>query len=101
MRVLVFTAFVAVVGWPVFGVKGLVLFVPFWAIFETVYRLKVRGLLACPHCGFNPYLLLSNEERAKTEVREFWKKKLEAKGIPLPESHQQKVDAPSKSSVLS
>ena len=31
---------------------GVVAFLPFWTVFETIYRMKVRTLLGCPHCGF-------------------------------------------------
>ena len=75
-RIALCTAFFTLVTWPLFEFKGVVSFVPFWMIFETYFRLKLRTLLPCPNCGFDPYLLLQNVDLAKKEVKEHWERKL-------------------------
>lgn len=71
--------------WPVFGLKGLVSFIPIWAAFETLYRTRFRAHVSCPHCGFDPFLYLSNIKRARGEIEDYWRKKFEEKGIAYPE----------------
>ncbi|MBI4925694.1 MAG: hypothetical protein HY843_07200 [Bdellovibrio sp.] len=63
--------------WPVFSWKGLVSFIPFWMVFEIFYRIKIRALVGCPHCGFDPYLFLSHEEKAKQQMKDHLEKKYE------------------------
>lgn len=63
------TAVAMLLCWPWFGWKGIVLFVPLWAIFEFVYLGVLRGSLVCKNCGFDPYLAKSNPERAAQEVK--------------------------------
>ena len=58
---------------------------PFWAIFEVIYRWRTRALLPCKECGFDPYLYLIDPELAKKEVEDYWKKKFDDKGIPYPD----------------
>lgn len=72
LTTLVFTAAL----WPFFGAAGLFLILPFWILFEVLFRLRVRAELRCQHCGFDPTLFLADAERAKIEMREFWEKKL-------------------------
>ncbi|MGE0616378.1 MAG: hypothetical protein AB7P04_12130 [Bacteriovoracia bacterium] len=73
-----------VATWPWFGWKGMISLVPFWAIFETYYRLRLRTSLACPNCGFDPYLFLVDAKKARTEMVSFWKEKFAKQGIPYP-----------------
>lgn len=74
---------VATFSW--FEWKGLVAFVPFWALFETLYRLRARAQLVCRQCGFDPFLYLSDPKKARAEIELFWRKKFAEKGIPYPE----------------
>lgn len=71
--------------------KGVVSFVPFWSIFETIYRLRMRASLSCPHCGFDPYLFLIDSDRSKKEMDAYWRKKFADKGIPYPEPPKSKL----------
>ncbi len=71
--------------WPWMHWKGLVVVVPFWTVFEIIYRWRVRVRLPCPQCGFDPYLLLINLQWAQREVETHWKQKFIEKGIPYPE----------------
>ena len=86
------------VFWSFFGWKGIVSFVPLWAIYEISYRWRMRGALYCSKCGFDPYLFMIDEELAKKEVDTYWRKKLAEKGIPYPEknkgSHQPSSASP-------
>ncbi len=82
-------------GWPWLAWKGVVSFLPFWALFETIYRLRMRHALSCPHCGFDPYLYLDNVERAKEEMDAHWRRKFAEKGIPYPEKGGSPSPAPS------
>lgn len=73
------------VTWPLFEWKGIVSFVPFWVIFESFYRIRVRAKVRCNDCGFDPFLHLVDVKKARAEVEEHWRKKFEEKGIPFPE----------------
>jgi hypothetical protein len=78
-------AFFTLVTWNWFDWKGIVSFVPLWAIFEAVYRTRTRAHLNCPHCGFDPYLYLVDIKKARREIEDHWRKKFAEKGIPFPE----------------
>lgn len=72
--------FVPWIGW-----KTLVCFVPLWIAFETVYRARVRTSAACQHCGFDPFLYLSDPKRARNAIRDHWRRLYEEKGLEFPE----------------
>lgn len=71
-------------AWPIFEWKGLVAFVPFWAFFEVVYRIRLRAVLTCPHCGFDPVLYMRDVKAARAEIEKFWRAKFAEKGMPWP-----------------
>ena len=71
--------------WNWLGWRGLISFVPFWTLFEIVYRIKRRAALYCPNCGFDPYLYLTDPQRAREEIENHWRKKFAEKGVPFPE----------------
>jgi hypothetical protein len=87
--------------WPWFGWKGIVSILPFWSVFEFIYRWRMRAALGCPYCGFDPYLFLIDEDWAKREVETHWRKKYSDRGIPYPEkgAHLQPKGLDPKSSV--
>lgn len=70
---------------PWIGWKAIVCFVPLWITFETIYRAKVRDSVICSKCGFDPVLYLVEPGKARTAIREHWRKRFEEKGIPFPE----------------
>ncbi len=72
--------------WSVLGWRGVVSFVPFWTLFEIVYRWRLRAVLPCRQCGFDPYLFLADVDSAKVEIETHWKKKFAEKGIPYPDT---------------
>ncbi len=84
-QILLCSAFFTLVCWPLFEIKGMVSFVPFWALFEFLYRSRVRALAVCPNCGFDPFLYLTNLQGAQREFESYWRKRFEEKGVPYPE----------------
>ncbi len=84
-QVVLTALFFTVVTWSFFGWKGIISIVPFWTIFESVYRWRTRVALACPQCGFDPYLFLLDVKVAGKEVDAHWRKKFADKGVPYPE----------------
>ncbi len=85
LQVFLSTLMVTLLFWNWFNWKGLVSFLPLWSVFEVVYRWRMRVILVCSQCGFDPYLFLINHEWARREVENHWRKKLSEKGIPYPE----------------
>ncbi|MBN22009.1 MAG: hypothetical protein CL678_12080 [Bdellovibrionaceae bacterium] len=61
--------------WSFFEWKGIFSFVPLWIGFEVFYRIRMRIRLRCEHCGFDPYLYLTDTQKAKEEIQSFWKQK--------------------------
>lgn len=97
-QVVITAVFFTLVTWNWFGWKGMVSFLPFWTIFEAVYRSRVRAALSCPQCGFDPYLYLVDVERARREIEGHWRRKFAEKGIPFPEKNPAPEPAASKAS---
>ncbi len=85
LQVATTAVFLTAVTWNWLEWKGLVSFAPMWIAFEVIYRLRARGLLACPHCGFDPYLQLTDARKAREEIEAHWRRKFAEKGIPYPE----------------
>lgn len=81
-------AFFSLMTWKWLSWKGMVSFIPFWIVFEAYYRARMRTDLNCPHCGFDPYLYLIDNQKALVEIENHWRKKFEEKGIPFPEKKQ-------------
>ena len=52
----------------------------------------MRAALPCQQCGFDPYLFLIDEEWAKKEVEQHWRKKFADHGIPYPEKQPENHD---------
>lgn len=71
-------------AWPLFGAKGVVIFVPLWAGFETFYRLRARAKMRCDSCAFDPYLYLVDAKKARGEIDAHFKKMFEARGLAFP-----------------
>ena len=88
-QILLTSAFFTVLTWKLFEWKGLVSFIPFWCIFEVIYRTRARAALYCKSCGFDPYLFLRDTDLAKQQVDTHWRKKFEEKGVPYPHHPEQ------------
>jgi hypothetical protein len=84
LRLLALTAFFTLVGWSVFEIRGLVSIVLFAAVYEFYYRLKLRTLLRCGKCGFDPYLYVVDEKQAKQDFETNWRTQFRNLGIPYP-----------------
>lgn len=85
MHVVMTTAFLMLITWPLFHLKGMVLAVPVLGAFEMLYRIKMRAALVCPDCDFDPVLYLVDRDKAVQRVETVWRKKFEEKGYPFPE----------------
>jgi len=88
LQVVATTAFFTLITWPLLTWKGVVAFVPFWAIFEAFYRMRMRAVLVCNDCGFDPILYLVDSKKAAQAVELHWRKKFEQKGWTYPEKKQ-------------
>lgn len=88
---LVATGFLMIVTWPIFNWKGLVWAVPVLLVMEFVYRIKLRSVLVCPDCKFDPILYLVDRDKAVRQVDEAWRKKFEIQGIPYPERRKSRI----------
>lgn len=84
LQIALTSVFFTLVCWNLFSWKGIVSFLPFWVIFEVIYRSRVRVALACEQCGFDPVLYLVDVDRARGEVDKHWRAKFAEKGIPYP-----------------
>jgi hypothetical protein len=76
--------FLMALAWPLFGIKGGVVFFPLWVGFEVLYRMRVRAEMSCQECGFDPYLYLSDIPRARRQMEEFWRQKRPSKPAEKP-----------------
>jgi hypothetical protein len=81
--------------WSLFSWKGIVSFVPMWAAFEAIYRVRLRAKLVCGSCGFDPYLYQVDVQRARAAVEAFWRRRFQERGIPYPEKAPGPASAPS------
>lgn len=75
-------------SWQWLGWKGIISFIPFWMVFEVLFRSRARVVLNCPHCGFDPYLYLVDAKRAREEIEAHWRRKFAEKNIPFPEKER-------------
>jgi hypothetical protein len=88
------TAVVMLALWPWTHWKGAVFFVPIWAVFELIFRVRTRAALICGSCGFDPTLYLIDPKKARADVEVFWRKKFAEKGIPYPGDEDPSASAP-------
>jgi hypothetical protein len=95
-RVALCSVVFTIAGWQWFTWKGIVSFVPFWAAFEVFHRARMRTLMACPHCGFDPYLYLADVKLARQEIEDHWRRKFAEHGIPYPAPKHGPGQAPEK-----
>lgn len=70
------TVFFVIVFWSIMGVKGAVSYFAFWAVFETVFRLRRRNSWICGDCGFDPFLYKRDPKLAREKVRVYWQDRI-------------------------
>lgn len=80
-QLLLLTATVAFVSWPIFGAKGLTLFFPFWGAFEIAYRMRKRQALVCESCGFDPFLYKQDVQKARSALKQHWEKRIQNENL--------------------
>lgn len=71
------TAIVTLALWPWLDWMGVIAFLPLWTAFEVIFRVRVRAQLICDQCGFDPTLYMTDVAKARREVEDFWKQKLQ------------------------
>ena len=76
-RVGVTTAILTLALWPWLDWMGVISFLPLWTGFELIFRVRVRAQLICDQCGFDPTLYMTDVAKARRDVEEFWKQKLQ------------------------
>lgn len=91
IHALLSTGFLMLITWPFFNWKGIVWALPVLLALEFFYRLKMRSILVCPDCQFDPILYMVNRDKAVHQVDEAWRKKFEIHGIPYPERRKTKI----------
>lgn len=74
----IFAILITLIMYPFFGMKGFVVNLPIWVVFEFVYRARARQSLICPHCGFDPYLYKHDVKLARQKMDEFFEEKRKA-----------------------
>ncbi len=75
------TVFVTLVFWSVFGVKGLFLYFIFWGGFEFFYRMRKREAVVCESCGFDPYLFVRDQQKARQALKKHWESRIETENL--------------------
>ena len=86
-QILITGAFSTLLTWKWLEWKGIIATLPVWIIYETLYRTRVRAALGCPHCGFDPYLYLTDVKRARSEMESYWRGKFAEHGVEYPEKN--------------
>ena len=71
-QILIVTAFVSLLLYPLMGFEGLFSFFAVWAGFEIGIRASFRKEIPCPHCGFDASWYKKDITVAKKLVDEFW-----------------------------
>lgn len=72
LQIMIVTAFVSLLLYPLMGFEGLFSFFAVWAGFEIGIRASFRKEIPCPHCGFDASWYKKDITVAKKLVDEFW-----------------------------
>jgi hypothetical protein len=88
-QILLTTMLLTLVTFPWFGWKGIAFFIiPVGLVFEGIYRMKMRSVMVCPDCDFDPILYLVDQKKAAHQVEQVWRKKFEQRGLAYPEKRK-------------
>ncbi len=77
LQIAVLTLTTNLITFPIFGFKGVVLYLVYWMGFEFFYRLRKRQALICTSCGFDPFLYKRDVSIARSSLRRHWEAKIE------------------------
>lgn len=80
-QIAVLTAVTVLLSYPVFGLKGVLLYLFFWMGFEFFYRLRKRQALVCESCGFDPFLYKQDVSIARKALRQHWQARIEKENL--------------------
>lgn len=84
----------AALTYPWLNGKGIVVFIPIWLVAETIQRIRRRMVSQCPHCGFDPFLFVTDQDKAIQEIELHWKREFEKRGKPYPGMKRDRGKAP-------
>jgi hypothetical protein len=80
-QILLFTASLSLLFFPLVGWNGALLYLPTWAAFEFFYRLRKRQALICQSCGFDPFLYKQDVHRARKALKSHWESRIEKENL--------------------
>ena len=80
-QILVFTLALTLLFFPLAGWNGLLFYLPLFAGFEFVYRLRKRQALVCQSCGFDPFLYKQDVKKAREALRQHWQTRIEKENL--------------------
>jgi len=76
IQIVLLSAFLSWLLYPVMGLKALTLVLVIWPIFEVTNKMFYRKEIPCPYCGFDATWYRRDVKVAKRKVEDFWKEKL-------------------------
>ncbi len=74
VQVLIVTAFLGWLLFPIMEAKVMTLIVPVWMIFELINKTLYRRELPCPYCGFDATWYRKDVKVANRLVKDYWQK---------------------------
>ena len=80
-QIAILTLATMLLTYPVFGLKGAVLYLVYWMGFEFFYRLRKRQALVCESCGFDPFLYKQDVTLARKALRQHWETRIEKENL--------------------
>lgn len=76
IQIVLLSAFLSWLLYPVMGLKALSLVLVIWPIFEVTNKMLYRREIPCPYCGFDATWYRRDVKVAKRKVEDFWKERL-------------------------
>lgn len=80
-QIAILTLVTGMLTFPIFGFKGVALYLLYWSGFEFFYRLRKRQALVCESCGFDPFLYKQDVSMARKALRQHWETKIEKENL--------------------
>jgi hypothetical protein len=63
------TSILTLILWPLLGLKGLLSVLPVATAVELWFRMRLRVVMECEHCGFDPFLYVKDRAQAIARVK--------------------------------